>query len=137
MSTSNGCHFIQDFLLVPGYNIIAILTKSGSCTLKGETAMQKITPFLWFNDNAEAAMNFYISIFKNSKILHVMRQGEGEPLMTATFQLEGQEFMALNGGPHFKFNEAISLFVSCDLQTEVDTLWAKLTANGGEESQCG
>lgn len=103
--------------------------------------MQKITTFLWFNDNAEAAMNLYTSIFKNSKILSVNRYGEGGPeagkVMTATFQLEGQEFMALNGGPHFKFTEAISLFVSCDSQAEVDDLWAKLTADGGEESQCG
>lgn len=103
--------------------------------------MQKITPFLWFNDNAEEAMNFYVSIFKNSQILHVNRLGGAEPgaegaVMTATFQLEGQEFMALNGGPHFKFTEAISLFVSCETQAEVDELWAKLTA-GGEESQCG
>ena len=104
--------------------------------------MQKITTFLWFNDNAEAAMNLYVSIFKNSKILSVNRYPEGGPVhpgevMTATFQLEGQEFMALNGGPHFKFNEAISLFVSCDSQAEVDELWTKLTADGGEESQCG
>ncbi len=104
--------------------------------------MQKITPFLWFNDNAEEAMNFYTSIFKNSKILSVNRYGEGAPVpagtvMTATFQLEGQEFMALNGGPHFKFTEAISLFVNCETQAEVDELWAKLTADGGEESQCG
>lgn len=104
--------------------------------------MQKITTFLWFNDNAEAAMNLYVSIFKNSKILQVNRYPEGGPVhpgevMTATFQLEGQEFMALNGGPHFKFTEAISLFVSCETQAEVDDLWAKLTADGGEESQCG
>jgi len=104
--------------------------------------MQKITTFLWFNDNAEEAMNFYTSIFKNSKILSVNRYGEGDPahpgeVMTATFQLEGQEFMALNGGPHFKFAEAISLFVNCETQAEVDDLWAKLTADGGEESQCG
>jgi predicted 3-demethylubiquinone-9 3-methyltransferase (glyoxalase superfamily) len=98
--------------------------------------MQKITTFLWFNDNAEAAMNLYVSIFKNSKILQVNRYPEGG-VMTATFQLEGQEFMALNGGPHFTFNEAISLFVSCETQAEVDELWAKLTADGGEESQCG
>ena len=104
--------------------------------------MQKITPFLWFNDNAEEAMNLYVSIFNNSKILSLNRYGEGAPVpagtvMTATFQLEGQEFMALNGGPHFKFTEAISLFVNCETQEEVDTLWAKLTADGGEESQCG
>jgi predicted 3-demethylubiquinone-9 3-methyltransferase (glyoxalase superfamily) len=103
--------------------------------------MQKITPFLWFDDNAEEAMNFYVSIFKNSRILHVQRYGEGGPapagqLMTATFELEGQQFMALNAGPQFKFTEAISFYVDCATQAEVDELWAKLTA-GGEESQCG
>ncbi len=99
--------------------------------------MQKITTFLWFNDNAEEAMNFYVSIFKNSKILNVNRMGgDDAPMMTGSFQLEGQEFMALNGGPQFKFTEAISLFVHCETQAEVDNLWAKLTA-GGEESQCG
>ncbi len=103
--------------------------------------MQKITTFLWFDDNAEEAMNFYVSIFKNSKVLSVSRYGEGGPgpagtVMTATFQLEGQEFMALNGGPEFKFNEAISLFVNCETQAEVDELWKRLTA-GGTESQCG
>src|SRR5690349_5317842 len=102
--------------------------------------MQKITPFLWFNDNAEEAMNLYVSIFKNSKILNVSRYGEGAPLpkgtvMSGTFELEGQVFMALNGGPHFKFTEAISLFVNVETQEEVDELWAKLTANGGQESQ--
>jgi predicted 3-demethylubiquinone-9 3-methyltransferase (glyoxalase superfamily) len=103
--------------------------------------MQKITPFLWFDNNAEEAMNFYVSIFKNSKIVSVSRYGEGEPgpagsVMTGTFQLEGQEFMALNGGPHFKFTEAISLFVSCETQEEVDELWEKLS-EGGQESRCG
>ena len=103
--------------------------------------MQKITPFLWFNDQAEEAMNFYTSIFKNSKIGSVSRYGEGGPgpqgsVMTATFQLDGQEFMALNGGPLFTFTEAISFFVNCETQAEVDELWTKLT-EGGEESQCG
>ena len=103
--------------------------------------MQKVTPFLWFNDNAEQAINFYVSIFKNSKILNVTRNGDGGPdgkdvVMNANFQLDGQEFIALNGGPHFKFTEAISLFVSCETQKEVDELWAKLT-DGGEEGQCG
>ncbi len=103
--------------------------------------MQKITPFLWFNDNAEEAMNFYVSVFKNSKIVRVTRYGDGGPgpkgtVMSGTFQLEGQEFHALNGGPRFKFTEAISLFVNCETQQEIDELWAKLTA-GGEESQCG
>ncbi len=103
--------------------------------------MQKITPFLWFNDNAEEAVNFYISIFRNSKILSISRLPEGTPgpagkVITATFQLEGQEFIALNGGPAFKFTEAISFFVNCETQKEVDDLWEKLSA-GGETSQCG
>jgi len=102
---------------------------------------QKITTFLWFDGNAEEAANHYTSIFKNSKILSVARYGEAGPLpkgtvMTVTFQLEGQEFIALNGGPHFKFTEAISLLVNCDTQKEVDELWSKLSA-GGEEGQCG
>ncbi|MEO8560875.1 MAG: VOC family protein [bacterium] len=104
--------------------------------------MQKITTFLWFDDDAEEAMTLYVSIFRNSKILNVSRYpasgpGEQGKVITATFQLEGQQFMALNGGPQFKFTEAISLFVSCETQAEVDELWGKLTANGGAESQCG
>jgi predicted 3-demethylubiquinone-9 3-methyltransferase (glyoxalase superfamily) len=103
--------------------------------------MQKITPYLWFDNQAEEAMNFYVSLFKNSQILSVSRYGDGGPgpqgtVMTATFQLDGQEFMALNGGPHFKFTEAISLFVNCETQAEVDDLWEKLS-EGGEEQQCG
>ena len=103
--------------------------------------MQKITPFLWFDGNAEEAMNFYVSIFKNSKVGHVSRYGEGGPMpkgtvMSATFELEGQHFMALNGGPHFKFNESISMFVDCATQEEVDELWDKLVA-GGQPSRCG
>ena len=103
--------------------------------------MKKITPFLWFDNNCEEAMNHYVSIFKNSRIVSVSRYGEGGPgpagtVMTCTFEIEGQEFMALNGGPHFKFNEAISLFVNCATQAEVDELWEKLTADG-EESRCG
>ena len=103
--------------------------------------MQKITPFLWFNDQAEEAMNFYTSIFKNSKIGSISRYGEGGPgqpgsVMTANFELDGQEFMVLNGGPLFTFTEAISFFVNCETQAEVDELWTKLT-EGGEESQCG
>src|SRR5438128_9011994 len=102
---------------------------------------QKITPFLWFDANAEEAMNFYTTIFKNSEIVSVSRYAEGAPgqagtVMTATFTLDGQTFMALNGGPHFKFTEAISFFVNCETQEEVDELWEKLT-DGGEESQCG
>jgi predicted 3-demethylubiquinone-9 3-methyltransferase (glyoxalase superfamily) len=108
---------------------------------KEESNMQKLTPFLWFDNNAEEAMNFYVSIFKNSKVLSVARYGEAGPgpkgsVMTAEFQLAGQEFIALNGGPQFKFTEAISFAVNCETQQEVDELWAKLT-EGGEESQCG
>ena len=103
--------------------------------------MQKITTFLWFNNDAEEAANYYTSIFKNSKILDVSRYGEVGPgpkgsVMIVKFQLAGQEFVALNGGPQFKFTEAISLMVNCDNQQEIDELWRKLTA-GGQESQCG
>ena len=104
--------------------------------------MQTITPFLWFDDQAEEAANFYVSIFKNSKITSLNRLPEGSPgpagkVMTATFQLDGQEFMALNGGPqHFSFNESISFFVNCETQLEVDRLWEKLSA-GGAPGQCG
>ena len=103
--------------------------------------MQKITPFLWFDDDAEEAMRFYVSIFKNSKVVSVSRYGDEGPgpkgaVMTATFQLDGQEFIALNGGPHFKFTEAISFFVSCKTQEEVDELWEKLS-EGGEKGRCG
>ena len=103
--------------------------------------MQKITPFLWFDDQAEEAVNYYTSIFKNSKIGSIARYGEGTPkpagtVMTVTFQLEGQEFVALNGGPEFTFTPAISFFVNCQTQVEVDDLWEKLSA-GGEEGQCG
>lgn len=103
--------------------------------------MQKITPFLWFNDQAEEAMNFYVSIFNNSKVGRVTRYGEAGPgpkgsVMSATFQLEGQEFMALNGGPHFSFTPAMSFFVNCETQEEVDELWEKLSA-GGKKDRCG
>ncbi len=97
--------------------------------------MQKITPFLWFDTQAEEAMNFYVSVFKNSKIVSVTPGPDGK-VMTGTFQLEGQEFMALNAGPQFPFTEAISFFVHCETQAEVDELWEKLT-EGGEESRCG
>ncbi len=97
--------------------------------------MQKITPFLWFDGQAEEAMNFYVSIFKNSKILSTA-PGPNGMVMMGTFQLDGQEFHALNGGPMFKFTEAISLFVNCETQAEVDELWEKLSA-GGEKSRCG
>ena len=107
--------------------------------------MQKITPFLWFNNQAEAAVKFYISIFKHSKIGKIARYGEegakigGQPkgsVMTVAFRLNGQEFIALNGGPHFKFTEAISFVVNCHTQAEVDYFWKKLSA-GGKEVQCG
>jgi predicted 3-demethylubiquinone-9 3-methyltransferase (glyoxalase superfamily) len=102
---------------------------------------QKIVTFLWFDGNAEEAANHYTSIFKDSKILSVARYGEAGPgpkgsVMTVNFQLAGQEFVALNGGPQFKFTEAISLLVNCETQEEVDELWAKLGA-GGEEGPCG
>ena len=98
--------------------------------------MKKITPFLWFDTQAEEAMNFYISIFKHSKVLGVTPGPDGRA-MSVSFELEGQEFIGLNAGPQFKFNEAISFFVDCETQEEVDDLWSKLTADGGEESMCG
>jgi predicted 3-demethylubiquinone-9 3-methyltransferase (glyoxalase superfamily) len=108
--------------------------------LKGRV-MQRITPFLWFDGNAEEAANFYVSIFKNSKIGKVSRYGDAGPgpkgaVMSVTFQLEGQEFFALNGGSQFKFTPAISFFVNCQTQPEVDELWEKLSA-GGKKIQCG
>jgi predicted 3-demethylubiquinone-9 3-methyltransferase (glyoxalase superfamily) len=97
--------------------------------------MQKITPFLWFDDNAEEAAQFYTSIFKNSKILEVSRpQGA---VMVVKFQIAGQEVTALNGGPRFKFSEAFSFVVSCENQQEIDEYWSKLTSGGGQESMCG
>jgi predicted 3-demethylubiquinone-9 3-methyltransferase (glyoxalase superfamily) len=103
--------------------------------------MQKITPFLWFDNNAEEAVNHYLAIFKNSKINKVLRCGDAGPgpkgsILTIAFQLEGQEFIALNGGPIFKFTEAISLSVDCKSQQEVDDLWEMLS-DGGQKSQCG
>jgi predicted 3-demethylubiquinone-9 3-methyltransferase (glyoxalase superfamily) len=97
--------------------------------------MQKIIPFLWFDGKAEEAMNFYTSIFKNSKLINIMRNGEAGPgsegtVMSATFQLDGQEFIALNGGPQFTFSPAISFFVNCKTQDEVDDLWMKLSEDG-------
>ena len=108
--------------------------------------MQKITPFLWFDNQAEEAVKFYTSIFKDSKIGKITRYGEagekvaGRPsgsVMTIEFEVEGQKFTALNGGPQFKFNESISFVVNCGTQEEVDYFWDKLTADGGQESQCG
>ena len=103
--------------------------------------MQKITPFLWFDGNAEDAMNFYVSVFKKSKVVSVRRYGKAGPgkegsVMTGTFQIEGQEFFVLNGGPQYKFTPAISLFVNCETQQEVDELWDKLSA-GGRKDRCG
>lgn len=103
--------------------------------------MQKITTFLWFNDNAEEAANFYTSIFKDSKITSIARYGDAGPgpkgsVMMVEFELNGQKFLGLNGGPHFTFTEAISLMVNCENQEEVDELWEKLSA-GGQKSQCG
>lgn len=103
---------------------------------------QKITTFLWYDDQAEEAAKFYTSLFKNSKITDVARYSEAGPgklgsVMTVVFELEGQEFIALNGGPEFKFTEAISLMVECEDQEEVDQLWEKLTSDGGQEQSCG
>jgi predicted 3-demethylubiquinone-9 3-methyltransferase (glyoxalase superfamily) len=103
--------------------------------------MQKITPFLWFDGNAEEAMNFYVSVFRKSKVVNVRRYGKAGPgpegtVMTGTFQIEGQEFFVLNGGPQYKFTPAISLFVNCETQQEVDDLWDKLSA-GGRKDRCG
>jgi len=98
--------------------------------------MKKITPFLWFDTQAEEAMNLYTSIFRNSKVLGVSRGPDGKA-QSVNFELEGQEFTGFNAGPEFKFNESISFFVHCEDQAEVDTYWNKLTADGGEESQCG
>ena len=105
-------------------------------------ASQKITPFLWFDNQAEAAAQFYTSIFKNSNILHVSRYGDAGPgpkggVMVVNFQLAGQEFTALNGGPRFKFSEAFSFVVNCENQQEIDEYWSKLTVDGGQESMCG
>jgi len=105
--------------------------------------MQKITPFLWFDTQAEEAANFYVSVFKNSKMKEVSRYTGEEPVgtkgsvMTVAFQLAGQEFVALNGGPRFKFTEAVSFVVNCETQEEIDYYWEKLTEEGGEEVQCG
>lgn len=103
---------------------------------------QKITPFLWFDNQAEEATNLYVSLFPDSEILSVTRYGETGPgpkgtVMTTSFRLAGQEFVALNGGPHFKFTEAISFVVSCESQQEVDHYWERLIADGGQESMCG
>lgn len=105
--------------------------------------MQRITPFLWFDSQAEEAANFYVSVFKNSKIKNITHytgeepSGEKGSVMTVDFELDGQDFVALNGGPQFKFTEAISFVINCETQAEIDYYWEKLTAEGGEEVQCG
>jgi predicted 3-demethylubiquinone-9 3-methyltransferase (glyoxalase superfamily) len=119
-------------------------TQTGAATSRSERTQprtQKITTFLWFDNNAEEAVNFYVSIFKNSKVLNSVRYGDAGPgakgtIMTVEFQLDGQEFTALNGGPQFKFTEAVSLVVHCQTQEEVDYFWEKLSA-GGEKVECG
>ncbi len=97
---------------------------------------QKITPFLWFDGNAEEAMNFYTSVFKTASIVSISRHGENGPVFTGTIELEGQQFHLLNGGPMFKFTEAVSFFINCETQEEVDYFWEKLS-EGGATSQCG
>jgi predicted 3-demethylubiquinone-9 3-methyltransferase (glyoxalase superfamily) len=104
--------------------------------------MKGITPFLWFDTQAEEAMQFYTSVFKNSKVVRVSRYGDAGPgpkgqVMVGEFEIHGQRFMALNGGPLFKFNEAVSFVIHCENQEEVDDYWSKLTSGGGQESQCG
>ncbi len=104
--------------------------------------MQKVAPCLWFDDNAEEAMGFYMSVFKGGKVVNAMRYGDAGPgpkgsLLAATFEIEGQEFMVLNGGPHYQFTPAISLFVKCTTQAEIDDYWEKLLAGGGKPMQCG
>jgi len=106
------------------------------------TIAQKITPFLWYDNQAEEAANFYVSIFKNSRVLGVTRYGKSGPgpegsVLTAAFELEGQKFTSLNGGPRFTFNESVSFVVNCETQEEIDYFWEKLSSDGGQESQCG
>jgi predicted 3-demethylubiquinone-9 3-methyltransferase (glyoxalase superfamily) len=130
-------------LLIAAVSAIALHCDHAPAARKGDPAMapKKITPFLWFDQNAEEAIRFYLSVFKDSKVLSESRSGGGAPgskgaLMSATFEVAGQELIALNGGPLYKFTEAISLFVNCETQAEIDDLWAKLTA-GGEPGHCG
>ena len=104
--------------------------------------MPKITPFLWFNDNAEEVMNFYLAVFKNSRVINSSRYGEGAPMpagtfMVGTISLDGQEIMVLNGGPHYKLTPAFSMVINCETQEEIDYYWEKLTADGGKAIQCG
>jgi len=124
---------------------MATTTQTGTATSKTpehQAQQQKITTFLWFDGNAEEAAKFYTSVFKNSKINHVVHYGDSGPgkkgsVMIVDFELDGQHYTALNGGPEFKFNEAISLVVHCKDQQEVDYFWEKLTADGGKEIECG
>ncbi len=98
---------------------------------------QKITPFLWFNDNAEEAATFYVSVFPNSKLTDVARMGEGGPALTVAFTLDGEDFVGLNGGPVHAFTEAVSFVIDCETQAEVDRYWETLTADGGQPGDCG
>ena len=116
-------------------------TSPGQSNARTQPTTQKITTFLWFNDNAEEAVNFYVSVFKNAKVLKTVRYGNVGPgpkgsVMTIEFELDGQKFVALNGGPHFKFTEAISLMVYCETQEEIDYFWEKLS-EGGQTVECG
>ena len=116
-------------------------TSLGQSNARTQPATQKIATFLWFNNNAEEAVNFYVSVFKNSKVLKTLRYGDVGPgpkgsVMTIDFELDGQKFMALNGGPEFKFTEAISLMVYCETQEEIDYFWEKLS-EGGQQVECG
>src|SRR4029079_11599771 len=105
-------------------------------TEKGSTVMQKITPFLWFDGKAEDAANFYVGIFRNSRVVTVNRQGKDGPAFSVTFNLDGQDFFALNGGPMFQFTPAISFFITCETQAEVDELWGKLSESGVQDRCC-
>jgi predicted 3-demethylubiquinone-9 3-methyltransferase (glyoxalase superfamily) len=135
-------------LFLPWFGAVALWCAAAPLPFSQDTRaampamQQKITTFLWFDDDAEEAIRFYGSLFPDAKVLEQSRWGEGGPLpkgtlMAATFQLAGQQFMALNGGPKYRFNEAISLFVACEDQREIDRLWAALTADGGEPGRCG
>ncbi|MFN8663858.1 MAG: VOC family protein [Thermomicrobiales bacterium] len=98
---------------------------------------QKITPFLWFVDNAEEAANYYVSVFPNSKVSDIARMGEGGPALTVAFSLDGQDFVGLNGGPVHAFTEAVSFVIDCETQADVDRYWETLTADGGQPGDCG
>ncbi len=103
---------------------------------------QRLTPFLWFDDNAEQAVKFYTSVFRDSRVLTRSRYGDGGPrpkgsILVIAFKLEGQDFLALNGGPHFRLNEAFSIYVNCETQQEIDALWDKFLADGGQVQDCG